>query len=526
MVTFLPVVRRELRVAARRRSTFLVRFLGAVAAVMLGGVFLLPAAFPGVAGASGRLLLQILGTLALILVLIAGPLLTADCISRERREGTLGFLFLTDLNGFDVVAGKFTALALMPLHALLAALPVAALTVCLGGVTGREFWAVQAVLLNSLFLSLALGLWVSTLATDDRQAAGTAFALVAGLTILPSLGAAGINALVPHSPWTLIQLASPSGLLTAAFENDGTALRRGFLSGFLFQHALAWCFVALAALIVRHGWREQGAIPHASDASRANAPARARAWMAARDENRWPDGPLAWYAWHHSPARRSAGWIAWGAAIIAVLVFATMSSGTRTPLALSLASGVLTTAFYLLKLLLAVHAIYFLHDACRSGAMELLLATPVQSRALCEGHLAAIRRLFLAPYLILALTSIALHTAGRLMDGGDWPSLAARVTFGMIPAVFAAALHGLDFIAVAFHASRWALHYDRPSKTLMRTSVLVLLLPALFCSVGRLFVDLFVILQNRPLLSGFRDLVRGWYFPGALGTSYGAPRAG
>ncbi|HQU46125.1 MAG TPA: hypothetical protein PK867_25150, partial [Pirellulales bacterium] len=39
-------------------------------------------------------------------------MLTADCISSERREGTLGLLFLTDLRGHDVVLGKLVVAGL------------------------------------------------------------------------------------------------------------------------------------------------------------------------------------------------------------------------------------------------------------------------------------------------------------------------------------------------------------------------------------------------------------------------------
>lgn len=37
---------------------------------------------------------------------VLAPLLTADCISHERREGTLGLLLLTPLNAHDVVIAK------------------------------------------------------------------------------------------------------------------------------------------------------------------------------------------------------------------------------------------------------------------------------------------------------------------------------------------------------------------------------------------------------------------------------------
>ncbi|HVV71122.1 MAG TPA: ABC transporter permease, partial [Verrucomicrobiae bacterium] len=53
-----------------------------------------------------------LGGFGLFYALLAGPLATVDCLSRERREGTLGLLFLTDLRSHDVVLGKTAAASL------------------------------------------------------------------------------------------------------------------------------------------------------------------------------------------------------------------------------------------------------------------------------------------------------------------------------------------------------------------------------------------------------------------------------
>ena len=44
----------------------------------------------------------------------AGVFLTADCLSEEKREGTLGLLFLTDLRGHDVALGKLLATSRAP----------------------------------------------------------------------------------------------------------------------------------------------------------------------------------------------------------------------------------------------------------------------------------------------------------------------------------------------------------------------------------------------------------------------------
>src|SRR6267143_384147 len=116
-MTFLPIVDRELRVAARKRSTFWV----SLAAALSAGLFF-----------------------------------TSDCLSEEKREGTIGFLFLTDLRGYDVVLGKLLATSLRCFYALLAVFPIIAITLLMGGVTGEQFWKTLLALVNALLVSLAV----------------------------------------------------------------------------------------------------------------------------------------------------------------------------------------------------------------------------------------------------------------------------------------------------------------------------------------------------------------------------------
>ena len=80
--------------------------------------------------------------------MLTGVRYTSDCLSEERREGTLGLLFLTDLNGWDIVAGKIAGRALRAVYNLLAVFPILALTLFLGGVTGEEVAAIVAPWIN------------------------------------------------------------------------------------------------------------------------------------------------------------------------------------------------------------------------------------------------------------------------------------------------------------------------------------------------------------------------------------------
>src|SRR6185503_1333561 len=101
----LPVIERELLVAARRKQTYRNRFLAAlgIIGVLLWVVYQYrwqPQS------AMGSEIFDYITMMALIVSLLAGLFHTADSISEERREGTLGLLYLTDLKSLHVVFGK------------------------------------------------------------------------------------------------------------------------------------------------------------------------------------------------------------------------------------------------------------------------------------------------------------------------------------------------------------------------------------------------------------------------------------
>src|SRR5262249_8245796 len=151
---------RELRVQARSRGNYWGRFAVAAVGVLVcappllwSGQFVTPGtigrgAFYGLVGAA-------------FLLCCVACLLTADTISSERREGTLGLLLLARVRHFDVLLGKFVSSGLASLLGLVAFLPVLVLPLLTGGVTGGEAARMAVALLNTLFLALSVGLWAS-----------------------------------------------------------------------------------------------------------------------------------------------------------------------------------------------------------------------------------------------------------------------------------------------------------------------------------------------------------------------------
>ena len=137
-MTFLPIVARELRVASRKRSTYWLRIGAAVAILVLGSWFFLMMKTEAPSQVAKQLFGILTGT-AVLYGLLSGVRETADCLSIEKREGTLGLLFLTDLKGYDVVLGKFAASSLNAFYGVFAVLPMLAIPLLMGGITLGEF---------------------------------------------------------------------------------------------------------------------------------------------------------------------------------------------------------------------------------------------------------------------------------------------------------------------------------------------------------------------------------------------------
>ena len=101
-----PLITRELRVQSRKRSTYTARVGWGIAALAVLLFFTLN--FPG-QSANGRYLLSTIHFCLFAMLFILAPVAASDSISREKREGTLGLLFLTRLTPTQVVLGKLAA---------------------------------------------------------------------------------------------------------------------------------------------------------------------------------------------------------------------------------------------------------------------------------------------------------------------------------------------------------------------------------------------------------------------------------
>ncbi len=154
----------------------------------------------------------------------------------EKREGTLGLLFLTDLCGHDVVLGKLVSTSAQGFYALLAAFPILALALMAGGLAPGDFWRALLTIANTLFLSLSAGLLVSSLSRDALKAMNATVVFVLFLLWGPQLADLALAGFDASMIMPTLSLASPWYLFTHA--NVGTH-RNYWLCLAIQQHALA-----------------------------------------------------------------------------------------------------------------------------------------------------------------------------------------------------------------------------------------------------------------------------------------------
>jgi ABC-type transport system involved in multi-copper enzyme maturation permease subunit len=166
-MTVLPAIERELRAQARLPFTYGLRVLGVSALLAVSLLFALESGFTPSAG--GALFGWLNLTLFLSIWMIV-PLLAADCISRERREGTIGLLFLTPLNARDIVLAKGLVHGLRAITLWLAAIPLLAVPFLMGGLGRRELLLSVLFNFSSICLALAAGLLASAVSKNWLRA--------------------------------------------------------------------------------------------------------------------------------------------------------------------------------------------------------------------------------------------------------------------------------------------------------------------------------------------------------------------
>jgi len=473
-MTFLPIVARELRVASRRRWTYWGRFSAALLAVMAASVVLVLGrrADPR---EIGPVLFDTLAVLGFFCIAIFGTQLTCGCLSTERREGTLGLLFLTDLRGYDVVFGKLAATSLHAAYSLLSVLPILAIPLLLGGVAAGEIWRVALVSANLLFFFLSVGMFSSSVCRQDHRALALAVFISLAALLAGPLLYAGLSLHRNASPSNWWLRPCPAvGCITAFEDNYRTGTVADFWWSVGITQLYAWICLLLACWVVPRSWQETAAGPKRgkwrdqwrafSEGSAAAREAVRRKWLAIN--------PFLWRA-GRPRAKYFAPWVF--LALAATLWYASgkLFENERLfdePNDIVWASVV----HFIFKVWVASEACRCFAEDRRSGALELLLTTPLGVNQIVRGQRKALWRQFAAP--VAAVLLVDLLFLNRAMSYiANREDRQGFILFYLIEGAFFV----FDMYAISWFSMRLGLTGRKPIRIIMLSFWWTVLLPGL-----------------------------------------------
>src|SRR5581483_11798947 len=516
-MTFLPIVDRELRVAARRRGTYWTRALSALGAILVGG-FCYLTNLHSPAYEFGKNLFVMLAWCSIPYCLFAGVRLTADSLSEEKREGTLGLLFLTDLKGYDVVLGKLAATSVSGFFGLLSIFPVLAVPLLMGGITSGEFWRMALSLANTFLFGLAIGIFMSAISKSSRKS-------MAGTLVVILIFAAAVPLCVTAIPYLArIRSLTEATLLTWQFssfwtsfdsEYNGAGTPKYFGVHYYWcsvavLHLMTWMFLVLACLVAPRSWQDR--------------PVGA-AWA------RWLE---KWHKWNYGDSGERN---AFRARLLDVNAFYWLAARTRLKPALvwgglgivaclwswgwaeerndrfNVFVYILTAVVVntMLKLWVASEAGRRLGEDRKIGALELLLSTPLTVRDILRGQLMALRRQFLGPVVVVLVIEVTFLVAAvrKEADAND-PGFISVWLAGM-------AMLLLDVVALSWVGMWVALTTKNPNRATSLTVLRVLVLPwVIWFVVTVVFASLASVRGGTGFDPGWKFLLGLWFGIGVL----------
>ncbi len=356
--------------------------------------------------------------LAPLLLFIVGLNRAAVLLTAERREGTLPLLLLTHLTGRNIIFSKLVQALALELSTLLATAPALILPLLAMGITGAELWLVALGSLNVLFFALAAGLLFSVLG-DGAKMTTICFCLFSPVLIYST----PLGVLLPAGPIQTIMIA-------LQFLNPGAPLTHigGTLAGvrpYVFwlelatTHLIGWGMLIAAGLLLPAATRWQaGRHPRTRSGRwwtvRPLVSSERRQTVRTRLLNQ---NPFLWLANRETlPQVRLWllllgtglfwGWITWLSFVV---------RGINILIVMAIAIGVTWLTAFLG--IVPREASRRLVEDRNSGALELLLCTPLAPRDITRGQWLALKRQFALPFGIVLLVGLVLMASGYLTFG-------------------------------------------------------------------------------------------------------------
>ena len=426
-----PLVRRELRIALRRRQLPKERFYVAASGAALVTLYLLLGLLDG-SSSVGRKLHEWLFYNGLFLAVVRPTQATVGIFSEERRNQTLGLLHLTGMTSLELFVSKLLGGLLVASAGLLAIVPFLAVPFLSGGVSFQLFTATVVCLPTLLVFVVSISTLASVVSEDDGSAVILTVAVAAVLSLAApvpyELGLLMAGEPPYSSAWLSLSPAYAPYRVLSGYGADAA----GFLTSIV--ATLTWsagCLI-LACAVLSRSWRND---PDVGPGWRLRRPS----WLRP-DAVRWAEirravldkNPFQWRVQRDQrPVERAyliviaicllwlTGWCAWGKLWPSTMNF-------------------FITALLLVMVIdwLAIHAAARrIGEDRRDGMFELLLTTGLSPRQIVEGQLEGLRRQFRHLRRIVVGLCVAMMLGGFLTR--QW-NVGAVITYVTVWCLFVA----------------------------------------------------------------------------------------
>lgn len=247
MKSLWPIIERELRSLSRSRQTVVTRFAIGFIGIALTLLIAIVDYFDDTPQRNlGAVMLGFQTFFMLVFSIFSCLALTTDTISSEKREGTLGLLYLTDLKTIHIILGKISAGTFVAFLSIVSMIPVMSLSLLYGGVNLGMISKLFLVATNHLILSLVIGVFCSVLFEKPRTTQVSALLVVLGLQF-------GIPILVTwfesslSGIWAINAFAQAGVLGAGGFMGLGM---RAFSSSFFWGGQIATATLSLVLLLI------------------------------------------------------------------------------------------------------------------------------------------------------------------------------------------------------------------------------------------------------------------------------------
>jgi hypothetical protein len=491
-MTILPLIGRQLRVRARSPAVYWTRF-GAVLAGSLVCLTTLSGTYWGTP--LGAVAFEGLVAASFVLCCLSG-FLTVDGISRERREGTLGLLFLTQVRALDVLAANFAAAAVSSLWALGALTPLLIFLVLFADTSGSEVARTVFALIDTMILSLAAGLWASAAGRKWWSCVASAAAMLALVIFGPAL----------------LEWPGPLNALAAAGDGAYKSSAGAYWASIAVVLAISWLLLIRAARRLRCASCEDDVTPAPSVRS---APARSAHYAPRREPIADGEAPMDWLLRRQNDLMP----LVWTGALLGTafcggLFFMpdfmsrmlTSPSSWGVTLAISMVEGCL----------FGWAASRFLIEARRTGEMELLLTIPEGARTIVASQWKWLKGVFSGPLAVFVAPWVLLSFIDDIQWGvfrGSAP-MPANFDFYSVPAQLLSCVNTLAGIVALLWTGVWLGWSERlQTRAIARIVILAKGVPYLIGLLGLLASEKFASM-NLPFAGHSRSLLTlAWSMP-------------